>query len=280
MRRNASVPERSPDRLRAHYEIERQLADRLRRADRSQRSHLYAETYDELFARVPDHPQLTAKIDPERRAREIEREARVVEHFAAAGATVMEIGAGDCALSHRLATRAGRVIAVDVSETVTSAARRPANVELLLTDGCEIPAQASSVDVAYSNQLLEHLHPEDAGRQVRDVLRALRPGGAFICITPPRLTGPHDISHHFDRHPTGFHLKEYSTAEVVALFRGAGYPRVVALVVVRGRAFAVPARPLAMLEALLGALPWRLGARIAERTALRKLLGRTVAFAP
>lgn len=280
MRRRTAPPERSPERLRAHYEIERELADRLRGADRSQRSRLYAETYDELFARVPDHPQLTAKVDPGGRAREIEREARVVEHFAGAGATIMEIGAGDCALSHRLATRAGRVIAVDVSKTVTSAARRPANVELLLTDGCEIPAPPSSVDVAYSNQLLEHLHPEDAEQQVREVLRALRSGGVFICITPPGLTGPHDISRDFDDHPTGFHLKEYSTAEVVALFRGAGFPRVAALLVIRGRAFAFPARPLAILENLLSTLPSRMGARIAERTGLCKVLGRTVAYAP
>jgi SAM-dependent methyltransferase len=268
------------ERLRAHYEVERELADRLRAADRKGRARLYAEVYDELFARVPDHPQLTNKADPALRRREIELQAQVIERFAPEGATIMEVGAGDCALLHRLAQRAARVVAVDVSETVTRAGERPENVELLLIDGCEIPAEPASVDLAYSNQLLEHLHPEDAEAQTRDILRALRPGGTYICITPARLTGPHDISYFFDRQATGFHLHEYSSGEVIELFRRAGFARVKALIVIRGRAWALPAKPLAFVERVLEALPRRLGSRIAQRTPLRKILGRTIAYPP
>lgn len=276
----SSEPQRSIERLHSHYLIERELADKLRAADRDERARLYGDIYDELFRRVPDHPQLTAKVDPATRARDIERQARLVERYAPPGATIMEIGAGDCALSDRLSRRAGRVIAVDVSNVVTEAEARPDNVELRLIDGCSIPATPTSVDVAYSNQLLEHLHPEDAEAQARDVLHALRPGGVYICITPSRLTGPHDISSLYDEQATGFHLKEYSTAEAIALFRGAGFARVRALTIVRGHVLTFPASPLALVERVLDALPRGLGRKIARHTPLRKILGGTVAYAP
>jgi len=51
---------RPPERLIAHYELERRLADRLRAASRDERSQVYAEVYSELFNSLPDHPQKTA----------------------------------------------------------------------------------------------------------------------------------------------------------------------------------------------------------------------------
>ena len=40
--------------MRHHYEVEREIASRLRRASRQQRRRLSATMYDELFDRVPD----------------------------------------------------------------------------------------------------------------------------------------------------------------------------------------------------------------------------------
>ena len=78
--KNFSVTEeRSEERLRHHYLVERELADRLRNAPDAERGRLYPQVYDELMRRVPDHPQLTARSDPEdfaRRARECD------QHFA------------------------------------------------------------------------------------------------------------------------------------------------------------------------------------------------------
>lgn len=271
--------ERSAERLRAHYLVERELADRLRSAGAEERTTLYTEVYEELYARVPDHPQLTAKVDPTRRMREVARTARILERFSGPAATIMEIGAGDCALACRLAERAEKVIAVDVSSTVTDGLDRPENLELRLIDGCTIPAEPGSVDLAFSDQLMEHLHPEDAARQARDIARALRSGGAYVCVTPSRLTGPHDISALYDDEPRGFHLKEYATRDVSALLREAGFARVRLLIVVRDRAWAVPAGPMIALERLLDALPGRSGRWLARRTPLRKFLGTTIAYA-
>ncbi len=61
-----SIPKTEPrtlERIRAHYEIEKELASRLRNAGREERKYLYAALYDELFQRVPDHSLLTNKND-------------------------------------------------------------------------------------------------------------------------------------------------------------------------------------------------------------------------
>ena len=56
---------RARDLLRQHYEVERELSDRLRHATREERRSLYGQVYDELYQRVPHHPQLTRKSSDE-----------------------------------------------------------------------------------------------------------------------------------------------------------------------------------------------------------------------
>jgi hypothetical protein len=61
----------------------------------------HAALYDELFRRVPHHPQLLARGAwlAEERARTVKHQWRMVSGFLAPGCAFMEIGAGDCALS-------------------------------------------------------------------------------------------------------------------------------------------------------------------------------------
>jgi ubiquinone/menaquinone biosynthesis C-methylase UbiE len=88
-------------------------------------------------------------------------------------------------------------------------AAAPANFRFLKTDGVEIPLAENCVGLAHSDQLMEHLHVEDAEAQLREIHRVLRPGGRYVCKTPNKVTGPHDISTYFDDVATGFHMREY-----------------------------------------------------------------------
>jgi SAM-dependent methyltransferase len=252
--------------LREHYEVERQLADRLRNATREQRRTLYGPVYDELYQRVPHHPQLTRKSSPELTQAGLVPQLRLLRPYLKPDSVVLEIGPGDCALSIALAKRVRQVYALDVSEKITEQLSAPANFKLILSDGTSVPLPAGSVDVAYSNQLMEHLHPDDAREQLEGIWRALRPGGVYICITPNRVSGPHDISSHFDSIATGFHLKEYTVRELSQLFRDVGFRRVQTLLGRRGLCLAAPVSPVVVAEALL--------ARLA--TGPRQRLGRTV----
>ena len=65
--KHAQTGQRTPEQIREHYEIEKKLASQLRDATREERRSLYSSLYDELFRRVPSHPQLTDKAGPSQR---------------------------------------------------------------------------------------------------------------------------------------------------------------------------------------------------------------------
>jgi SAM-dependent methyltransferase len=264
---------RTPAELKEHYEVERALANRLRSSSREQRLTLYGAVYDELFTRVRTHPLLTRKGDPRATAAAIRSYVRILTPFLRRDSTFLEVGSGDCALSCALAPLTAKVYAVDVSEEITDGVELPGNVEVRISDGVSIPVPDQSVDVAFSNALMEHLHPEDAWEQLQNVCRSLRPGGVYICITPNRLYGPHDISKYFDDRATGFHLKEYTTRELRSFFKKAGFSRVTVLVGGRGHYVESPCLPVELLEVVLGLLPVRGRRTLAEKTFLTGALG-------
>ncbi|HWQ03481.1 MAG TPA: class I SAM-dependent methyltransferase, partial [Candidatus Nitrosotenuis sp.] len=254
---------RTREQIEQHYRVERELADRLRRASRAERRKLYPLVYDELFARVPSHPMLARKSSPEDSARDVARQMRLLQQFLKPECVFLEIGPGDCALSFEVARQVKKVYAVEVSAAIASRAETPANFELILSDGCSITLPDASVDVVYSNQLMEHLHPEDALEQLRDIQRILRPGGVYVCLTPDRLTGPHDVSYGFDAEPTGFHLKEYTAAELADLFRSVGFRDVKACLAIASRYFMMSVAAYRFWESLVAILP--AGIRSAKR---------------
>lgn len=107
--------------------------------------------------------------------------------------TFLEVGPGDCALSLEVARFAKQVYAVDVSSEIVKGFICPPNFRLVISDGSRVPVSPGSVNVAYSNQLMEHLHPDDAWEQLNNIYRALVPGGIYVCMTSNRLNGPHDV---------------------------------------------------------------------------------------
>lgn len=268
---------RSPQRLAAHYRVERRLADRLRSAKSAgERRAIFATMYDELFREVPDHPRLLSKgASAGERERDIGWDLAQLRPYLKPGMTFLEIGAGDCALSRRVAKDARQVYAVEICDQ--TCAPLPGNVALVISDGCSVDVPAGSVDLAFSDQLMEHLHCDDALEQLRNIHRALKPGGAYFCITPNRLYGPSDISAYFDHVARGFHLKEYSLREVRAVFAQAGFPRVHVYVGARGWFLRFPAFLLEALEGALGLLPAGLRRRVADTQVLRAMLGLRVA---
>jgi SAM-dependent methyltransferase len=271
------IPEsesRTLDQLREHYHVEKELSNRLRFAPSDERRELYKSVYDELLRRVPTHPQATRRdADPAVAAAAVAAQVEILAPFLRPESTFLEVGAGDCALAAAIAPRVGKVYAVDVSEEVTRGVALPAGVEVRLSGGTDIPVPAGSVDLVYSNQLMEHLHPDDALEQVRNIYDCLRPGGAYLCITPHRLTGPHDISAYFDDTPSGFHLKEYTISELVSLFSRIGFSSVRVLVGARGRFVSMRPVLAETLEAVLARLPVHTRRSLARRLHLNVVLG-------
>ena len=272
--------ERSPEALYAHYRIERDLADRLRNAPSEARQGLYAEVYDELFRRVPEHPMLLAKATGsalQRRHRDVINQISFLHRFIGPQTVFAEIGAGDCALALRMTERCKRVYAIDVSAQIVPNVRTPGNFELTLSDGCNIPLPEASIDVAFSDQLMEHLHPDDAYKQLTNIYRSLAPKGVYVCVTPNRLYGPRDISGYFDDVATGFHLREYSAREIRQLLLEVGFNKVCFYAGARGWFLPCPYPLIALVETVLEVLPTRIRRRLSDIAPMRALLGLRVA---
>jgi SAM-dependent methyltransferase len=248
---------RSAEQLREHYEIEKELGDRLRRARRDERAAMYSQVYDELFRRVPQHPQLTNQ-NTAIQERKVQALLRLVRPYLTPATVFLEMGAGDCALPRLMAPLVRKAYGLEVSQELTSKLPETDEFELLISKNCEVPLPDNTVDLAFSYQVIEHIHPEDVVEQLKEIYRVLKPGGCYYCITPNRLYGPSDISRDFDREATGLHLKEYSNTDLLKLFRSVGFCETWIERRIKGYHVAVPVFLVRMMEGAFECLPWRL----------------------
>ena len=268
---------RSAEAIRRHYDTEKTLAARLRGATREERSSLYRTVYDDLFRLLPDHPQLVRKQSPEQARHKISAQLGLLAPYLRSDAVFLELGAGDCALSLEIAMRVKQVYAVDVSEQIMAGVQRRDNLTLVICDGCTIPLPPNTVDVVYSNQLIEHVHPDDLVQQLWSVRSVLRQNGTYLCVTPNRLNGPHDVSKYFDDEATGLHIKEYTNAELQALLLAAGFSDCCAYAGAEGRYLRLPVSLPIAIETILQRLPISIRKSIARRSPFTKLLGVRIA---
>lgn len=263
---------RSPEELRRDYLIEKELAGRLRAATGPERLALYGKLYDEMYLRTPNHPQLVQKASEERKRRTIGKQFALVSRFRDRNASFLEVGPGDCSFAFAMCAHFKTVIGVDVSPEISRGGGAPANFRLEISNGVDIPCGPGSIDIVYSNQLMEHLHPEDARRQLEEIHRVLKPGGKYICITPSALSGPHDISFYFDLSPQGFHIREYTNIELTRLFREVGFRGTDCFVGGNKLACRAPKPLVVSLERVLLSLPARWQKRLARSAVLRPLV--------
>ena len=196
---------RTDDDIAEQYRVEVDLSNRLKRAPAAERARLYTEVYEELFRRVPNHPQLARKFAGS--TENVSWQLGLLSRYLDRDTCLLEIGAGDLSFSVAVAPRTKKVVAVDVSPIISERDDLPPNVERRICDGMSLPVEAGTVDVAYSNQLIEHLHPDDAQEHVDNVFKALRPNGIYVCVTPNRLGG------HGTFRATSFGLRPDFTSE-------------------------------------------------------------------
>ncbi len=238
------------------YEMEKALRSRLLAAPASQRAQVFLTVYDELYERCPWHPALAEIDSSQDAAQRANRQALALQRFLPRNhnARILEIGCGMGELLTGLSQLGYDCTGLDVSRTRIDLlqARRAKNLRFEHAEGTRLPFADGSFDVAISIQLFEHLHPDDAATHLAEVLRVLKPGGCYLLETPNRWAGPGDVSRFFSDKPEGFHLCEYSIAELNRLFESAGYSQVS---VVRWRKEVLGAKSAIRLEHLWRCLP-------------------------
>jgi len=166
------------------------------------------------------------------------RELRFLERFLSLRTRFLEVGAGDCTLAFEACDLAEHVVAVEVCDR-TCGTQRPCNFELVLSDGRSVPVPARSIDVAFSNQTIERLQPQDAREQIASIFRALVPGGTYVCITAK---------------------SGYSARALREMLFAAGFARIDFYFEAFGGFARCPGSLLSLLESLLGSIPVRVAA--------------------
>jgi SAM-dependent methyltransferase len=245
-----TAPPRSREALRHHFEVERELAARLRASTREERTALFGRLYGELFERVPDHPRHTRKGSEVARRRGVQAQMRLLQGTLRPGQVFVEFAPGDGWLSNAVAATAAQVYAIDISDQRDLSTPPPANVHHVVYDGYHVDLPDACADVVFSYQFLEHLHPDDVAPHFELVRRLLKPGGCYVFDTPHRYSGPHDISRHFGDRLDCFHFQEWTHRDMRRLLGAHGFSE--------ARVFRMGRPQTGLFNALVDGLEWLL----------------------
>ena len=219
------------------------------------RPGVYARVYDEFYARFGREAHGDFEADSTR------AQLAFIGHFVKSpDAAFVEFGPGRCALLFEMAKRVREVVGVEASAVAFGHHDAPANARMIVAPQGRWDMPDGSADVVYSNQVLEHLHPDDCEAVVAQAFRVIRPGGLLLTLTPNRLTGPHDVSRTVPDYPefpvaVGLHLREYDNAGMGRMMRRAGFERVQVFLGSNRTGVIAPLAVATMIEGVLEALP-------------------------
>lgn len=217
------------EQLKAQFELERQLRRRILNSAKDQRPRVVAQAYAELFDRFPDHSVFEVTEDERRRVGR--RKAAMILPLARPGDRVLEVGCGRGDALWALAEAGLTCVGIEPSTHMVQMSGNIPGVTIRTGMAEQLDFPDESFTIVFSNQVLEHLHPDDVWRHFQEAFRVLRPGGFLAIETPNRRTGPQDISRGFSPVAEGLHLKEWSFGELMRQIQFAGFIRLRALLV-------------------------------------------------
>jgi SAM-dependent methyltransferase len=208
-------PNRKLSDLENHYLIERGIAEKIKNSGPEERKAIYATMYQDLFTHVPDHPRLTRRENEEETMKVNNEKYNLIKRYISKNTVFVEFAPGDCKFSLELTKHVKFVYGIDISDQRNLKQIFPDNFELVVYDGYSLDKiKENSIDIVFSDQLIEHIHPDETKSHFQLVHRILKNGGIYIFMTPHALSGPHDISEYFSDEPNGFHLKEWTYSEL------------------------------------------------------------------
>lgn len=211
-----------------HWKLEQEIASELRQSTPENRWEVFERCYSRFYSELPWLNQYTGKGDSKP---PFERYQDWLAVIGTPPKRVYEIGSGEGEMITYLAEigfdcRASEITRERGQETVSQGIP---NLSWGTSDGIHLEQfePENHYDVVLSDQVIEHLHPEDIHRHFSSVSRILAPGGFYIFNTPHRFTGPYDISRVFNcDEPKGMHLHEYTFRELVWVAKETGFREV------------------------------------------------------
>lgn len=249
---------RSYEQVLNHYKVEKAIAEKLKKASREERKLIYATMYDELFRQVPDHPRLTRRENEASTLKANRSKFALIKGFLDKSVIFAEFAPGDCKFAMEVSRRVKRAYGIDISDQRSPKDLAPDNFTLIVYNGYDLEGiPDNSIDVIFSDQFIEHLHPEDAKLHFRLAYRLLKKGGKYVFRTPHSFTGPRDISKYFSDKPEGFHLKEWTYTELWEMLKELDFSRIYSFANLKACAFRIPYVFFHITEKLGAAIPKR-----------------------
>ena len=268
-----------------HFDWEVGFADAIRRSRRAseERSSLFHEAYRGLHdllqaMRARDGRDLDAPMGFA--CHSIPRICRLI---GPPSKSVLDVGCGAGTLVIALLRRGYDACGIDLSTDLVTRGRsiltkeKPSNPEprpekrLMAGDFLHHEFGRNTFDFVFSNDVLEHIHPDEAASFLEKCFRLLRPAGSLCLVTPNRFTGPGDASIlrlARGSPPVGLHLREYSLNELWRLLKDCGFHEVSSRLYGEGRgrqgteSRAIYARLKMMMEPGIAVLPAAIRARM------------------
>lgn len=266
-------PNRSFEQIKNHYLVEKSIAKRLKESSREERKLIYATMYEELFSRVADHPRLARRESKQLTESANKDKFSIVSRFLDKSDVFVEFAPGDCRFAIEVAKHVKYTYAIDISDQRNPTDNAPENFELIVYDGYNLyEIENNSVDIVFSDQLIEHFHPEDTKLHFELVHRILNVGGKYVFRTPHSLTGPHDVSRYFSEEPECFHLKEWTYIEIKTMLTDLKYSNFYTYWHAKGIDLRMPYNYFAMCEQVLGLISKRY-IRVAAKYLIPSLCG-------
>ncbi|HEY4194326.1 MAG TPA: class I SAM-dependent methyltransferase [Mucilaginibacter sp.] len=209
-----------------HWELEKALTKKLFESTPQNRKKVFYDAYNALYNELT-WLQKTGTIHDELSA-EVFTNRWLPLLGDVKGKRVYEIGSGNGNLIVSIANKGAICVGTEISESRPNKETQK-NLEWHSTDGVNLtdyePQQ--HYDLVISDQVIEHLHPDDIGIHFSNVYHLLKPGGRYIFYTPHYYIGPGDVSRVFGTlEAEGMHLKEYKYSEICSLLKLSGFSKI------------------------------------------------------
>lgn len=214
----------APEKLVASYLLEREFHTAVLQEPRFATRR---QMYDDIYTRVFEIYGSTFAIDVE--AASTPRDA-LVDMLAPelSGRAILDVGCGAGQFLVSCARRANptRLLGLDVFAKDLDAPQH--RLAFRRSDIIRFSVD-EPFDVAITDNVIEHIAPQDVAEHLASIAAALKPDGTLIILTPHRDFGPWDVTRILDDSYSGriaaqgTHLKEYTYAEMADLLHAAGF---------------------------------------------------------
>lgn len=227
IRADASITE---EMILEHWNLERCLTKELLGSNPENRWETFERCYTTLYSRID---WLNQYIDSDKKISPDQRYHDWAYLIGKPPKKIYEIGSGKGDMISYLATIGHKCQGTEITrERGKIHVRENPNLSWDISDGVhferfEIPG---SYNVVVSDQVIEHIHPDDLSEHFKGVLSILSKDGKYIFATPHVWYGPWDISKVFKYDKAmGMHLKEYTYQEIKELSAAAGFRQIYAV---------------------------------------------------